>query len=376
MMSLLGRYLARLFLSNFLIIMISAVALLQLFDLMSNADDLLQDLEGQSNILLRYTLLRLPDLITFLAPFSVLLAALSTFGRLHRHSELTAMQAIGRPLHHVVLMLLPTLLAIAFVHFLLTDQLTPRTNRALADWLASGKEHRPNDIALWLRDGGDLVSIGRIEENGRRLGDVVIFERDDNGNLTAATKAAAAVFEQGGWWLGEVQELTVSPRAGSPRRVPREAWRTGILPSLVTDLAAPPNALSIARLRRVLDHPEIGSRPMHVYRTWLHKSFSLPLASIFMVALATASVRGLQRQGGTVLNALVGFGGAFLYFVADGVLQALGEAGAVPPALAAWLPLLFLALMAGAVLYWVAMPRGRRRAHALPVANPGGAVSA
>jgi lipopolysaccharide export system permease protein len=249
---------------------------------------------------------------------------------------------------------------------LLTDQLTPRANRALADWLTSSKERKPNDIALWLRDGDHLVSIGKVEENGQRLVDVVIFKRDQDGNLTAQTKAADAVFDDGGWWLQKVQDLAVLPRAGSPTALAREAWQTGILPDLVTDLAAPPNALSIARLKRVLDHPEIGSRPMHVYRTWLHKSFSLPLASIFMVALATASVRGLQRQGGTVLNALVGFGGAFLYFIADGVLQALGEAGTVPPALAAWLPLFILALTSVAVLYWVAMPRGRRRARALP----------
>ena len=148
--------------------------------------------------------------------------------------------------------------------------------------------------------------------------------------------------------------------------IAKEAWRTGIRPGLVKDLAAPPNALSIARMRRILDHPEIGSRPAHVYQTWLHKSFALPLASLFMVALATASVRGLQRQGGVVLNALVGFGGAFLYFVADGVLQALGEAGSVPPALAAWLPLALLAAIAGAVVAWVAMPRGRRKAGAMP----------
>lgn len=375
MTSTLGRYLQRVFIGNLLMILISAVALLQLFDLMSNADDLLRDLAGEANIVLRYTLLRLPDLVTFLLPFCVLLAALTTFGRLHRHSELTAMQAIGRPLHQVVLMLLPTLLAVALLHFLVADQLTPRTNRALADWLSSGQERKPNDVALWLRDGSHLVSIGRIEEDGRKLIDVAIFERDGKGSLQAQRRAADAVFDDNGWWLRDIEDLAVRPNAGAATTTRREAWRTGIRPGLVTDLAAPPNALSVAKLRRVLDHPEVGSRPMHVYRTWLHKSFSLPLASIFMVALATASVRGLQRQGGTALNALVGFGGAFLYFVADGVLQALGEAGSVTPALAAWLPLAILALSASAVLYWVAMPRGRRRPGRLPKAKGGGSTA-
>jgi len=270
----------------------------------------------------------------------------------------------------IVFMLLPTLLIVAFLHFLASDQLTPRTNRALADWLAASETREPDDIALWLRSGDHLVSIGAIEEDGRRLQDVVIFKRDDNGNLTAQMRADHALFEANGWWLHGITNLTVGPKAKPPETaIHREAWQTSLQPSLVKDLAAPPNALSIARLKQVLDHPEIGSRPLHVYETWLHKSFALPFASLFMVALAAASVRGLQRQGGVVLNALVGFGGAFFYFVADGVLQALGEAGSVSPALAAWLPLAVLAATSGLILYWVTMPQGRRRAGVMPSPN-------
>ncbi|MEM7041440.1 MAG: LPS export ABC transporter permease LptG [Pseudomonadota bacterium] len=369
-MSVLGRYLSLIFIGNLALILISAVALLQLFDVMSVADDLLKDLGGGFQVILRYSLLRLPVLVTFLLPFSVLLAALMTFGRLHRHSELVAIQALGMSLHRLLLLLLPVMLIVAFLHFLISDQLTPRANRALADWQASTETQKPGDIALWLRDGDHLVSIGAIEEDGRRLEDIVIFERNDKGSLTAQSEARQAVFDQDAWWLLDIRELAVRPNAErAETMVEREAWQTGIRPGLVKDLAAPPSALSIAQMRRILDHPEIGSRPMHVYRTWLHKSFALPLASLFMVALATASVRGLQRQGGVVLNALVGFGGAFLYFVADGVLQALGEAGSVSPALAAWLPLGLLAAISAAVVYWVTMPRGRRKAGTMPTAD-------
>ncbi|MEM8949368.1 MAG: LPS export ABC transporter permease LptG [Pseudomonadota bacterium] len=366
-MSILGRYLSVIFLGQLVLILISAVALLQLFDVMSVADDLLKDLGGGFQVILRYSLLRLPVLVTFLLPFSVLIAALMTFGRLHRHSELVAIQALGLPFLRVLLLLLPVMLLIALLHFLISDQLTPRANRALADWQTSVEPHKEGDIALWLRDGDHLVSIGAIENDGRLLRDIVIFKRDGDGNLAAQTEAVDAVYEQGAWQLRDAKELAIRPNAErAEEAIGRQPWETGIQPSLVKDLSAPPNALSNRRLKRTLDHPEIGSRPEHVYRTWLHKSFALPLSSLFMVALATASVRGLQRQGGVVLNALVGFGGAFLYFVADGVLQALGEAGSVSPALAAWLPLAILALASALVLYWVTAPKGGRRSRVVP----------
>lgn len=374
MTTILGRYLSRMFIGQLALILISAVALLQLFDVMSVADDLLKDLGGGFQVILRYSFLRLPVLVTFLLPFSVLLAALMTFGQLHRHSELVAIQALGLPFLKILILLLPVMLLIALLHFLISDQLTPRANRALADWQASSETRKPNDIALWLRDGDHLVSIGAIEDDGRLLRDVVIFKRDGQGNLAAQTEAADAVFDQDGWWLEEVKDFAILPTAArAETTVARESWETGVQPALVKDLAAPPNALSIAKIRRILDHPEIGSRPDHVYRTWLHKSLALPLSSLFMVALATASVRGLQRQGGVVLNALVGFGGAFLYFIADGVLQALGEAGSIPPALAAWLPLGILALVSALVLTWVTMPKGRRKPGIMPTAAKGDA---
>lgn len=357
-MSILGRYLTRIFVGQLLLVLISAVALLQLFDVMSQADDLLADLGGGVSVILHYSLLRLPILITFLLPFSVLIAALLTFGRLHRYSELVAIQALGMPFWKILTLLLPIMSLLVFLHFLINDQLTPRATRTLVEWEDQVEDRQPDDIALWLRDGPDVVSIGRIENDGRRLEGVVVFRRDGEGNLVKQASAESASFEEGGWWLNGVDELSIRPVAkqGSDAIV-RQRWMTELRPDVVDDLATPPNALSFAETRRLLNLPNVTSRPLHVYRTWLHKSFAVPFASLFMVVLATASVRGLQRQGGAALNALIGFGSAFLYFVADGVLTALGEAGSIAPAFAAWLPLLLLTLAASSVLFWVTMPR-------------------
>lgn len=357
-MPILGRYLTRIFISQLMLVLISAVALLQLFDVMSQADGLLADLGGGVSVVLHYSMLRLPILITFLLPFSVLIAAFLTFSRLHRYSELVAIQALGMPFFKILSLLLPCMLLVAFLHFLINDQLTPPATRTLAAWEEETTDAKPNDIALWLRDGTDVVSIARIEDQGRQLEGVVIFSRDIEGNLVKQATAQKASFEGTRWWLENIDELGVRPRTrevGLP--IKRQAWTTGLRPDIVGDLATAPNMLSISQIRRLLSIADITSRPKHVYQTWLHKSFAVPLASLFMVVLATASVRGLQRQGGVVLNALIGFGGAFLYFIADGVLTALGEAGSVNPALAAWLPLCFLALAASAVLFWVTMPR-------------------
>ncbi len=361
-MTILGRYLTRVFISQLLLVLISAVALLQLFEVMSEADDLLADLGGTGGVIVKFTLLRLPILVTFLLPFSSLIAGILAFGRLHRSSELVAMQALGMAFPQILLLLLPCMIGLVGLHFVVNDQLTPRATRMLAAWEASVKTPSPNDIVLWIRDGDNIVSVGAIEENGQRLKHLVIFDRDGQGNLVKQAVAEEAGFDGETWWLRGIDELGIRPRASHPPvLIERLPWRTTLRPDVVHDLAAPPDALSITEISQLLDMPDVSSRPRHVYQIWWHKSFTVPLASLFMVVLATASVRGLQRQGGAVLNAMIGFAGAFLYFVSDGMLTALGEAGSMPPMIAAWLPLLLLALAAGAVLFWVTMPRGKRR---------------
>jgi lipopolysaccharide export system permease protein len=366
----LGRYVGRIFAGQLLLVLLSAAALLQLFDLMSNIDGVIEDLGGGPGAMLRYTLLRLPTLLTFLLPFSVLIAAIMTLGRLHRHSELVAFQAIGLAFPRILLMFAPVVAVAAVAHFLINDQLTPRTSRMLDQWQASADPEAAG-TPVWLKDGADLISIGSVRDQGLELVDIVIFRRDQAGNLEAQLSAGRAVFENGGWTLGRVDRMQILPAAEHRIDPPgADRWEPALDPTLLEDMAAPPTELSLGRLSALLQSGDTGSRPPHVYRTWLQKNLALPFSSFFMVVLAAASVRSLQRQGGMVLNALIGFGGAFLYFVADGVLLAFGEAGTVPPAVAAWAPLLVLTAVAGGVLYWITRPRGRRRAKNRYVAEP------
>jgi lipopolysaccharide export system permease protein len=46
----------------------------------------------------------------------------------------------------------------------------------------------------------------------------------------------------------------------------------------------------------------------------------------------------------------IGFILGFLYFIADGLVMSLGETGAVPPVLAAWMPIVVFASVGGAWL--------------------------
>ena len=54
-----------------------------------------------------------------------------------------------------------------------------------------------------------------------------------------------------------------------------------------------------------------------------------------------------RRDKGVASGMAIGFGLGFLYFISEGLVQSLGESGAVPPFFAAWLPALLFASIGG-----------------------------
>jgi lipopolysaccharide export system permease protein len=94
-----------------------------------------------------------------------------------------------------------------------------------------------------------------------------------------------------------------------------------------------------------------SERPQSFYLTHLQRAFAHPAGALAMLLLAApvALANFRSGQGGTFVVGALGAG--LVFIVADGLLTAMGESGAVSPVLAAWTaPLVFAALGATALL--------------------------
>ena len=348
-MRTLTRYITRIFLSHLIVMLVAFVALLQLLDLLNNAEDIIRRHGDSPLVITRYAVLRLPELITFLLPFSVLMASLLSLAKLSQSNEITALKASGLSFYRTLFAFLPAVCIIAGIHFLLSDQVAPQTSRALSQWDAEAEANGniPEDSqgsGLWTRDGSTLVRVSGVADQGRKLWGITLFQRDSGGNLVDRVTAITATYERGGWQLADVEQLAITSGTGGEfTRAPSLRWESSLTPRHFADLSAPPSTLSLLELIAFVTNPEVGNRPLYFYETWLHKRVALPVASMLMVLLAAPVAQGLQRHRGVGLGLAVGVGLGFLYFVTDGLVLALGEAGAIPPALAAWAPSLLFA---------------------------------
>jgi lipopolysaccharide export system permease protein len=351
------RYVLRLFLWNFAMAWLGFTALLQIFDLLNNVEEVIERHPRDFLSIGEYVLWRLPEIATFLVPFAVLIGALICLGRLERGREITALKAAGMPYYRVIAAFLPGVAIIAAGHFLLADQLAPRAiNHLLSRNLYVEKKAKKSteDERVWIQDGLTVVQAGRASNQGLNLADVWIYRRDRTGRIVEQIYADKAQFDvrSATWSLRQVAQTTLRPDAVDRIAiVDKVAWKTRLGPQEFSDLIERPQSMPLARLWGFAVSSQIGVRPTYFYETWLHKRLALPFASILMVLLAAPVANSLYRRDRTLATGLVaGFALGFVFFVFDGLVQAMGESGALPPVMAAWLPVLLFTSIGGLVL--------------------------
>jgi len=377
-MSTAASYASRSLLNHLAMVLSGFVAFLLLLDLMNHGDDVVQRHGSSALALAKYAALRVPDLAAFILPFAVLIASLLMLAKFARSNEIMALKASGMSFYRFLISLLPAALLIGMLHFVVSDQVVPRTTRIIQQWDAAaqppaqtgkaedkGASTSPSDnVPLtppspggsragdWIRDGDSYVRIETVLADGKELRGVTIFERQGHPVLNERLMAQRAVYDGAGWRLFNVQKLSLAGgQDRKPERIAEMPWQTSLTPDHLADLTTDPATLSLAEVWRFVSHPDVGSRPVDFYGTWLLRKIALPLVTIMMVLLAAPVAQGLQRHGGLGAGLAVGIGLGFLYFVTDGLLMTLGEMGTVAPVVAAWTPTaLFAAIGISALL--------------------------
>jgi lipopolysaccharide export system permease protein len=190
----LPRYLRQLLALRVLAVLVALGGLLQILDLLEATTEIMARGQGLGGVA-HYIVLRAPTLLLQALPLAALIGAVFAFGTLAKQHEVVAMRAAGLPFRRVVLVLLPTVLAIAAAQWLLAEVVVPKSQRALTAWWASlppPKDESEDTELLWFKSEGVLIGVARAHPDGRLLEGVRIFRRDAQGQLTSRTRATQA----------------------------------------------------------------------------------------------------------------------------------------------------------------------------------------
>lgn len=204
--------------------------------LLSEIDDIGEGSYGFFSAL-TYVIYTLPRRAYTMFPTAAVIGSLMGLGVLAASSELTALRALGISRRRLSMSVALPLLALTLVMMVNAETLAPWAQRSADGMKAAAKS---NDLivarysGLWAREGETFLNAqsGQERSDGSRhwleLGEVRLFEFDDDGRLASVASAATAEHDGDAWLLRDVRRVWFDARAVSETRVDEERWTSAL----------------------------------------------------------------------------------------------------------------------------------------------------
>ncbi len=144
-------------------------------------------------VILKLMLYFAATMVPLALPMAILLSSLMTFGNLAEHFELAACKASGVSLQRVMRPLIVLTCFISILAFYFSNNILPIANLKMNALLYDVRQQKP---ALYIKEGvfyngidGYSIKVGKKEDDGQTLRNVMIYDHSDNMGNTKLTMA-------------------------------------------------------------------------------------------------------------------------------------------------------------------------------------------
>jgi lipopolysaccharide export system permease protein len=340
-MTILGRYLVRTYLGMIGTCMSAFIAIYLVVDFLERIGRFSR--AGLPlNTALNYFLCKIPEIITQTTPMAILMGTILAIGALARNSEITAMRSSGVSLVQIGRPLIATAAIISTLLLALQEFAVPRANERVryieqVQVEKKGVEtfFRRNNI--WHRSGNLIMQAKLFDPARQTLKGVTIWELDQGLAPLARLDAPSATPVGDRWDLENVTRMDLGRGGNVPlEKMPRLQMDMNLQPGDLKVVAKSADDMGFVALWNYCQFLEEGGYDTARYRTLLQGKISLPFAALVMAFLGIPfSLRDGRSSGigiGIGISIIIGFG----YFILNALLLSLGQAGALPPLVAAW----------------------------------------
>jgi LPS export ABC transporter permease LptG/LPS export ABC transporter permease LptF len=291
-----------------------------------------------------------------IAPLSMLLAVLVTFGLLQRSNEITAIKATGISLYRIVVPVLIASMLVAGVLFLSDQLYLPYTNKR-QDALRNRIKGKPAQTYLrpdrkWIfGQHSDIYYYQFFDPDRDVFGGVSVFQFDPHTfQITHRISADRARWSNsmGRWVYEEGWERSLSGSAiESYRKFDVATYpELGEAPAYFKKEIKQSSEMNYDELRRYIHDLEQSGFDVVRLRVQLQKKIAYPLITLVMAVLAIPfALSAGKRSALTGVATAIGIG--VVYWTISGLFEAMGNLSQLPPAVAAWSPDLVFGFIGG-----------------------------
>jgi lipopolysaccharide export system permease protein len=312
-MNVITRYIVTEVIKGALVAVLVLLSLLTFFTFADELGDMGQGDYGLKQIA-HYLALGLPQGCYDLMPSAALLGGIIVLGNLANSRELVAMQAAGVSRSRIIGAVLLAGVVLGVISGLIGEYIAPASERAshlLKTTALKEQTASQTRYGFWVRDGDIYINIRRVA-NHEELGDISIYQLDQNRGLQTASHARSALYQGGGWRLEGIRSTRIGSDAIRSDKRKSEAWSSILAPELLNVFVFRPENLSGAELTRYIRYLDDNGQDANSARIALWERIVNPFMILTMLLLALPFVLGVGREAGfgqrVVLGVTIGLG--------------------------------------------------------------------
>lgn len=354
-MRILDRYIARKFLLYLVAMLIASVSIYIVIDAVERLSDYI-DKGAPTKVIVQYYLYYIPFIVILVMPISTLLASMFSVGQLAKYNELLAMKASGLSLYRILspLFLIGFLVSVFMIFF--AEVVMPWANTQKADIKRRYIDRIPGTIPsqianLYFQDEYNRrIFIGYYNAHERMAHKVNILEFD---GVYVRHRIDAEVMRWGknGWELlrGYERFFENGKELAQPFDT-MEIPNLTLAPEELSAVQKDPEEMSFQELQQFIEEVERNGGDPDRWLVDLYLKISFPFANFIIVLFGAPLAAGRVRSTGA-LGIALSITACFFYFGMVKVGQTLGQIGALPPLIAAWLGNIVFLIAGAWILY-------------------------
>ena len=288
----------------------------------------------------------LPSIMVLTFPMSMLLASLLSFGRLSGSSEITAMRSGGISFYRLaapvfIIAFFVSIFAVMFAEFVVPQANAAYSNVVRNEIVRNTAPKSQEHIVIKDVRGGALerLTYARKFEESTSTMYAVASQEFDNGRLVRIENAEKAVWQDNRWimYKGTILDLTTEGKIDRTMNFEQQEMPMDKSPSSISTEQKKPDEMTIKELKQHIKILQSEYVNAALYEMLLHQRITTPMASFIFALIGTPL--GLQPNRS---SSSIGLGISiiiiFIYYIIMTITTALGEGGALPAFIAAWLP--------------------------------------
>jgi lipopolysaccharide export system permease protein len=341
-MTLLDRYLLQQFAKNFLLVLISLIAVYLLIDFFERIDNF-SEAGKPIGLVIKYLLLKIPIIYDQLVPVCILLAGIITLGILNHNHEMMALKSAGICVTRIVRPLLAVTLLLSFLTLIAAQWILPAAVTATNKiWFEGVKKRIPKGInrngRTFYKGIEGIYSFRRTHPEKHQFAEFSYTRWDDQYRLQLLLTAQQAVWENGTWTLtnGQLKQKTGQDTG---YEIMYFNNRTFTLPEQPADFFIPPYKTGETSLSQMYARAKANNSHDN-NKAWIdfHGRLSYVFLGLPLILIGIPILLIVHKKWGNDLSLTVPIscGIAFAAWGWWSASQSLAKAAYLHPAIASW----------------------------------------